>query len=201
MIENKIKRTIEGEIYKQFNGIYGEKIIENDVENLTKRILCNLYIPMGNGYFTEVDILGLSNNYIFVIESKNYSGWIFGSEKDKYWTQTINQNSRNKFYNPIMQNNTHINALSNFLKIDKSKFISIIVFSDKCELKKFPENNDKRIIINRKNLIEKFHNIDNTVNFSDTVIDYFYEKLKPLTQYSNEQKQEHIERIRKAYKL
>ena len=45
---------------------------------------------------------------IFVIESKNYSGWIFGNERDKKWTQVLANGDKNYFFNPILQNKIHI---------------------------------------------------------------------------------------------
>jgi hypothetical protein len=135
-----------------------------------------------------------------VIESKNYSGWIFGSAEQKNWTQMLNRNSKKSFYNPVMQNNTHVSALSKFLSIDKNKFMSFIVFSDRCELKKIPENTENRMVIHRKNLIANIQNKRNVKNFTDIEINGIYEKLKPLTLVANEQKQAHIERIKKMYK-
>ena len=65
----------------------------------------------------------------------------------------INQHTKERFYNPIKQNRTHINALSNYLKIEKNQMKSYIVFSERCELKKVPENTDEYIILKRNNLL------------------------------------------------
>jgi hypothetical protein len=48
----------------------------------------NCYVPVDNG-FTEIDLIMIHETGIYVIESKNYSGWIFGDEKQKEWTQVI----------------------------------------------------------------------------------------------------------------
>ena len=68
-------------------GTYGEKLTIFDLELLKVKgyngnILHNLYIPYNNGKTSEIDILFITKKGIFVIESKNYSGWIYGSEKD-----------------------------------------------------------------------------------------------------------------------
>jgi hypothetical protein len=70
----------------------------------------------------------ISTKGIFVFESKNYSGWIFGSEKNRYWTQTLPKNSKNKFFNPIWQNKAHIKALSESLGISVLMFLSHILY-------------------------------------------------------------------------
>lgn len=49
---------------------------------------------------TEVDLIYINTSGIYVIESKNYSGWIFGDFKQKYWTQTF-KTEKHKFYNPV----------------------------------------------------------------------------------------------------
>ena len=47
---------------------------------------------------------------------------------------------KNSFYNPILQNRTHIKALSNILGKPLSDFTSYVVFSERCSLKKVPED-------------------------------------------------------------
>lgn len=41
---------------------------------------------------------------VFIFEPKNYSGWGFGSERQRMWTQSLNKITKTRFYNPIMQN-------------------------------------------------------------------------------------------------
>jgi hypothetical protein len=60
-------------------------------ENKGGKFLFNCYLPKENGETTEIDVLLINKNGIFVFESKNYSGWIFGDEKSKNWTQTLPQ--------------------------------------------------------------------------------------------------------------
>ena len=75
---------------------------------------------------------------LFVIESKNYSGWIFGNENNKQWTQTLpvgrRRSHKERFYNPIMQNATHIRAIRKYID-DTIPVYSAIAFSNKCTLK------------------------------------------------------------------
>ena len=64
-----------------------------------------------------------------MIETKNYKGWIFGTEHQKQWTQKIYKNSY-KFQNPIHQNYKHIKVLEQVLAdiIEPNLLHSIIVF-------------------------------------------------------------------------
>jgi hypothetical protein len=64
---------------------------------------------------TQIDHIVVSNYGIFVIETKNYKGWIMGNEYDEYWRQVIYKR-KEKLYNPIKQNYGHILALKGVLK-------------------------------------------------------------------------------------
>lgn len=55
------------------------------------------------GTISQIDHLVVSNYGIFVIETKNYKGWILGNEDSQNWTQVIYK-YKNKFYNPVLQN-------------------------------------------------------------------------------------------------
>lgn len=54
-----------------------------------KKFLFNCYIPKGDGTTTEVDVIMIHETGIYVIESKNYNGCIFGREDAYEWTQTL----------------------------------------------------------------------------------------------------------------
>lgn len=44
-----------------------------------KKFLFNCYVPKTDEKTTEIDVIMLHETGIYVFESKNYSGWIFGS--------------------------------------------------------------------------------------------------------------------------
>lgn len=87
-----------------------------------------------------------------MIENKNFSGNIYGSEKDKSWTQVIGK-SRNTFYNPILQNYGHIKALQEIIGNNKPIY-SIIVFGERATLKKIDIENENIKVINETKLLE-----------------------------------------------
>lgn len=72
-------------------GLYGEYCTYKYLKPLTgyKRFLFNCYLPKSNAEKTEVDVILIHESGIYVLESKNYSGWIFGTETKPYWTQTL----------------------------------------------------------------------------------------------------------------
>ena len=121
-----------------------------------KKYLFNLYLPKANGETTELDVVLLHESGIYVFESKNYSGWIFGTESQQYWTQTLptgrGRSQKNQFYNPIWQNKGHLKWLQTFLADQTLPFYSYIVFSDRCTLKDITLTSGKHYVVNRYNL-------------------------------------------------
>ncbi|MEE0011269.1 MAG: nuclease-related domain-containing protein [[Eubacterium] siraeum] len=185
-------------------GEFGEYLITYALENNNisgyLKVLKNLYIPIGYGKTTEIDVIMIHRKGIFVFESKNYSGWIFGSRNDRYWTQSLKGGQKNRFYNPILQNQTHINALSRILKIDSDKFISMIIFSERCTLKKVPEDEQNLMIMKRKDVVDntnaKLFSLDDRI-FTEKEVDELYEKLKMYSDVNEEIKQKHINDFKK----
>lgn len=137
----------------------GEYLIEYAITHgrLPGRMRCwsNVLVPKDGVVVdeTELDVLMLHESGVYVFESKNYSGWIFGSESQRNWTQVLNKNTKHRFYNPIMQNAAHVHALSNRIVLPEDRFVSYIVFSDRCELKKVPASGDKWRICHRDDLL------------------------------------------------
>ncbi|WP_277373499.1 NERD domain-containing protein [Pseudomonas sp. AA-38] len=76
---------------------------------------------------TQLDHVFLSPYGIFVLETKNMSGWIFGSEKQAQWTQKLYKRSF-KFQNPLRQNYKHLKALEATLGVSPEHLHSVITF-------------------------------------------------------------------------
>lgn len=131
-----IKTMLNYENAGQFGEFATEFALANN--NLPGELVIfkNVYVPTKEKT-SEIDLLMIHEKGIFVFESKNYSGWIFGSAEQLNWTQSLQNGEKNKFYNPIRQNRTHIKALAEFLEKPASDFTSYIVFSERCTLKKF----------------------------------------------------------------
>lgn len=90
------------------------------------RAFHNVTLPTDDGS-TQIDHLFVSQYGVFVVETKNMSGWIFGDEKQAIWTQKLYRRSY-KFQNPLRQNYKHIKALESALGIPDSVCHSVIVF-------------------------------------------------------------------------
>ncbi len=119
-------------------GTYGEFNLYKKVIKLIGKdsVLTNVYLENQNTDFTEIDVLAVTNKGIYVFEMKNYGGYIYGSEKDKTWTQVMHKFSKHKFYNPIRQNYAHQKAVEKRLNLKSMHMIPIVVFSNRSKLSK-----------------------------------------------------------------
>ncbi len=135
-------------IFKQptVKGKFGEWIValclKFGLDKNTYRILNNVMIPDHADGTTQIDHVVLSPFGIFVIETKNMKGWIFGDRRSENWTQQIFK-CKNQFQNPFRQNYKHIMCLANLTGLPKESFTHIIVFVGDCEIKtrdKLPES-------------------------------------------------------------
>lgn len=88
--------------------------------------LDDVVLPTANGS-TQIDHVVVSRYGIFVVESKNMRGWIFGDEKRPQWTQSL-YGRRYRFENPLHQTHRHVRALAELLKLDDAKFHSVVMF-------------------------------------------------------------------------
>lgn len=191
-------------------GSQGEKMIAKKLRYINfcgrrGRVLQNVYVPRGNGETTEIDLLYITQKGIFVIESKNYSGFIFGNENSQNWTSTLfagkdrlgrKQVEKHHFYNPIWQNRIHIKALKHYLGADVQT-VSVIVFSERCELKSIYFKSPDVFVCKRNMLTDVVRDIWNSYPdiFSDEQIDSIFEALFPLTNQDESIKEKHISDI------
>ncbi len=116
------------------------KILTRYCRNTTAHLLNNVTLKYRDGT-TQIDHILLTQNGIIVIETKHYSGWLFGHEAQKYWTQVIFK-VKHRFQSPIMQNKKHIHAVRDVLNfLPKQQVQGLVVFTGEAELKtEMPEN-------------------------------------------------------------
>ncbi len=126
-----------------FKGVFGEfqvnaafkLFLPKDEYHLIK----NVTLPTEDGT-TQIDHVIVSRYGIFVVETKNMKGWIFGGTNQRQWTQKIFKYST-KFQNPLYQNYKHTKTIETGLSINKETIFSIIVFVGDCTFKtQMPDN-------------------------------------------------------------
>lgn len=182
-------------------GNYGEFLTFALLEKLQgeNKLLTNIYLPNDDGTTTEIDLLMINKTGIYVFESKNYSGWIFGDEKSKMWTQSLKGGKKYKFFNPIWQNKGHINTLANLVEdVEIKDIFSYIIFGERCELKKVSVTSVNVFVINRNHLLSKIKNniATRTELLSSSQMNDLFALLKKYTLVDARTKQQHIESVK-----
>lgn len=125
-----------GLVEAKVKGILGERhvaAILSSLPNREYRTIHNVMLPTERGT-TQIDHIVVSIYGIFVIETKNYKGWITGGEHSEQWTKNM-YGKKYKFYNPLRQNYGHIKSLQSILNLPENAYVSIVAFSPKATIK------------------------------------------------------------------
>jgi Nuclease-related domain len=97
-------------------------------------LLNHVTLRLGNET-TQIDHVLVSRFGVFVIETKDYKGWIFGSPDDRYWTQVFRR-AKFRFQNPIRQNYKHARAIQDLMEFLPADVIRpVVVFTGNAEFK------------------------------------------------------------------
>ena len=153
------------------------------------KLINDLTLMDENGKSHQIDHIEIRKNGIFCIETKNYSGIIFGKEKDKNWTQCLS-NGRYKIFNPIKQNYSHIYHLNKILN-DRYKINSLVVL-----VQNNADNIKVNNVINLKDLSNYLDKFYDGTNYSFNEIDYIFKEITYAK--SNTSIKRHIENIEKT---
>ena len=173
---------------------YVSKILSSLNENEYK-ILNDVMLRTKNGKTTQIDHIVVSCYGIFVIETKNYSGWIFGNENTEYWMQVIYK-EKHKFRNPVKQNQAHIFALKNLLAEYKNiEYFPIVDFVGSAELKKI---DSKTPVIYDNYLLRLIYSSSTNKCLSDVEIQKIYDLLLNNNIVDENTWAEHVENIRQT---
>ena len=175
---------ISAVFYKQIVGKAGEHHVKNELKKLAKNkyLVINDLMIMVNNVSHQIDHIVVSKYGIFVIETKQYNGYIVGNEYDKKWKQN------NKYYinNPIHQNYGHVKALEELLSLSESKFIPIVCIPSTASVKV----TSKSLVLRLYELVPKIS------EFNDEIVDEpqkIYEKLLELNITGSKARKQHNE--------
>lgn len=124
----------------KFNGNWFEQQIERrlDVEFSDAVFVhdCSLY----SNYLkkdTQIDIIMLHKSGIYVIEAKNWNGYLKGEYNDARWTGKSSDPIVKTIVNPIDQNFVHIRTLKNALRMagyHPGRFESFVCVPDRTSI-------------------------------------------------------------------
>ncbi len=192
-------------------GAIGEHRLETSLNFLdfwgyNGHCLRNVYVPRSDGTTSEIDLIYITKKGLFVIESKNYIGYIFGNEHWNMWTSTVyagkswlgfKKVEKNKFYNPIWQNKGHISSLRHYC--GNIEAFSIIAFSNNCEFKDITWDSPNTWVCYYSELKQTIKKIWRSVPdlYDDATLDRIYANLLSL-ENNKETRARHIDQIYNA---
>ena len=159
--------------YSQRLGDAGETAVSSILQELPREYeLFNDVIFQYNNRSTQIDHIVVSKYGLFVIETKNMAGPIYGSENAEFWSEylpeTRFENKEYRFRNPIWQNEGHIKALRAVLQDSNVPIYGIVVFPRGTELK----INAKSKVTTYNNLCHFIRLFDEPEIDTDTVLKY-----------------------------
>ena len=162
------------------------------------RLFFNVYLPSKTGY-SELDIVAVHGSGLYVFESKNYSGWIFGRSSDRYWTQSLNRRTKYRFLNPLLQNKGHLLSLARATGISSELIKPVVVFSERCELKSLSLAKHD-VVLKRSSLGEWLTRESSSTILDDVTQARIIRYLESCVGKSNAFKLEHIKSVHNKHR-
>ncbi|MBM6618658.1 NERD domain-containing protein [Bacillus sp. RD4P76] len=185
-------------------GEIGEYKIDIQLDQLPKEYkhLSDLLVenPRSKSGFSQIDHVIITPFGIFVIETKNYQGTIYGGKERKTWSV----NGKFKMMNPFVQNYGHIQALKQFIDSKYHHlFISMVSFTkrstfklDELDIRQIGSNDlivydvELSDFIHRKVSVQKIHHKEPLI--SETEINAIYQTLQEINITDTNDRELHV---------
>lgn len=177
----------------EWRGQIGEDDVKRILSYLPKEeyiVLNDVLLPSNNG-MTQLDHVVVSLYGIFVIETKNYSGTIYGNPNSQQWTQ-YSHGQKYSFHNPLFQNQVHVDAILKKTHVYSRDIIPLVVFTGSATIKA----EQCSAVINIEHLFETIKKYREKV-FRPDQIDYYARIIDYAIEETEENKREHIRSVQK----
>ena len=125
---------------RELRGRTGEARVSRALRERAAEVRDDVLLPNGRGGLTQVDHLALTPAGIWVVETKDYGGLIFGREREPLWTQKLRRTSR-RFGNPLHQNFGHVKAVE--AALPGAPVFGLVVFTDRS---RFPRGMPEGVV-------------------------------------------------------
>ena len=186
--------------HPKIKGLIGEWRVRKQLRRLPEEnyIILNDITLKGKKGTSQIDHMVISPYGIFVIETKNYQGWIHGREDSEYWVQTFYKH-KTKFRNPIKQNWSHIYAIKENLPEYKDlPYYPVIVFAGRGKLKNLDVTTD---VIYPDALFETIMRHRGPRKLNDNEISEIFTTLTGASMKDKQTKRNHVSRIKWNVKM
>lgn len=174
----------EGE--RRVNSILCRRLDEQDYT-----LFRDLTLPTSQGT-TQIDHLVVSRFGVFVVETKNMSGWIFGGKSQSHWTQVMRRH-KSRFQNPLRQNYHHVKVVQDLLGLNADQLENLVVFVGSAEPKtEMPAN----VFWSERDLVV-YISSQKVVRLTEDEVADFAQKLRHSTLgASKETRRAHVHHVR-----
>lgn len=191
--------------YKKIIGAMGELWVKKELKKLNNdyKVINNVMIKTTDGKTHQIDHIVVSEYGIFVIETKQYNGYIKGNDYDKNWMVKLGSK---KYYvnNPVHQNYGHVQSIKEILNISDEKLISIVCIPSTAKI-----NVNSKVTVGIGNLLSKIKSYSNKIIYNveelylkilnSNIVDR-KEKIKHIKTAKNIKEKKEIENINKCPK-
>jgi restriction system protein len=165
--------------------------LRSSLDNQDYHVLTDLTLPTKDGT-TQIDHIVLSRKGIFVVETKNMSGWIFGNADQARWMQVFRR-QKWQFQNPLRQNYRHIKVVQDLLGIKMGQLENVVVFVGSAEPKTAMPSN---VLWSQRDLV-RYIQSKTFEHFSNSQIQTFADQLVENKLDANrETKRAHIKNLK-----
>lgn len=177
-------------------GYIGEWRVKKELDKLPEgyESLHDLMISV-DGKMSQIDHIVIATTGIFIIETKNLTGIVYGKIRQKNWVQYQSKHHKRQFQNPLHQNYGHMKQLASVLEREESDFETLVVFNERVKLKL---DNDLQII--RNSQVVKVIQSYKETKLTDGECQELIIQLRKINIQSYKNKQKHIEQIQQNIK-
>lgn len=186
---------------EHLSGEYGERKTNellSDLKLEDEEIISD-YIASRNRNNTasiQIDHIFISHKGVFVIETKDYRGRIYGSRNQNSWTQVLAYGEvKNKLYNPIKQNETHCNYVGRLLDW-KYPIYNVVVFI-KADISRVSESQD--VLFEPYSFKRWYKNIPSNRLITTQTIQSIKQSILSEMSRKRISKEEHIRNVRRNH--
>ena len=175
-------------------GMAGEFWVKRELKKLNNeyRIINDIMIKTKDEITHQIDHLVISKYGIFVIETKQYNGYIIGNDYDKKWIYRFYRKT-SYINNPVHQNYGHIQALKEVLNIEDEKLIPIVCISSRAKLRI-----NSNVVIGLDKLLNKIKSYNNQIIYNE---DEIYNQINKLNILDKKERRKHIKKVKKIKKI
>ncbi len=176
-------------IFKKI-GDHGEDKIRHFLQTQTTYLsFHDILLPISKSEYVQIDHAVITPYGVFVLETKHYSGTVYGKENDFQWTHQIRKSTRS-FYNPVWQNRAHLASLHYILHDYSIPCIGLVVFTGKAKL-----HIESDHVIMFEQLPKQITEGKNIV-LTDQQQKEIAQKIQDNIEYDNKKREEHLRGVK-----